>query len=48
MEVKGFRGVAEYTEGHILLVLKVRPIIALTRFHVIDSVVPYHVLLGRP
>jgi hypothetical protein len=48
MEVKGFRGVAEYTEGHILLVLKVGPIISLTRFHVIDSVVPYHVLLGRP
>uniref|UniRef100_A0A2N9G908 RNase H type-1 domain-containing protein n=1 Tax=Fagus sylvatica TaxID=28930 RepID=A0A2N9G908_FAGSY len=33
MEVKGFRGVAEYTEGHILLVLKVGPIIALTRLN---------------
>ena len=48
MEVKGFRGAAEYTKGHIQLVLKVGPIIALTRFHVIDSVVSYHVLLGRP
>ena len=48
MEVKGFRGAAEYTKGHIQLVLKVGPIIALTRFHVIDSMVPYHVLLSRP
>uniref|UniRef100_A0A2N9ER07 RNA-directed DNA polymerase n=1 Tax=Fagus sylvatica TaxID=28930 RepID=A0A2N9ER07_FAGSY len=48
MEVRGFGGAAEYTKGHIQLVLKVGPIIALTRFHVIDSVVPYHVLLGRP
>uniref|UniRef100_A0A2N9HEC3 RNA-directed DNA polymerase n=1 Tax=Fagus sylvatica TaxID=28930 RepID=A0A2N9HEC3_FAGSY len=42
MEVRGFGGAAEYTKGHIQLVLKVGPIIALTRFHVIDSVVPYH------
>uniref|UniRef100_A0A2N9G339 Integrase catalytic domain-containing protein n=1 Tax=Fagus sylvatica TaxID=28930 RepID=A0A2N9G339_FAGSY len=48
MEVRGFGGAAEYTKGHIQLVLKVGPIIALTRFYVIDSVVPYHVLLGRP
>ena len=48
MEVRGFGGAAEYTKGHIQLVLKVGPIIALTRFHVIDSVVPYHVLLGKP
>ena len=48
MEVKVFGGAAEYTRGHIQLVLKVGPIIALTRFHVIDSVVPYHELLGRP
>uniref|UniRef100_A0A2N9EI75 Uncharacterized protein n=1 Tax=Fagus sylvatica TaxID=28930 RepID=A0A2N9EI75_FAGSY len=47
MEVRGFGGAAEYTKGHIQLVLKVGPIIALTRFHVIDSVVPYHMLLGR-
>jgi hypothetical protein len=31
MEVKGFGGAAEYTRGHIQLVLKVGPIIALTR-----------------
>uniref|UniRef100_A0A2N9H7S0 RNA-directed DNA polymerase n=1 Tax=Fagus sylvatica TaxID=28930 RepID=A0A2N9H7S0_FAGSY len=48
MEIKGFGGVGEYTKGHIQLVLKVGPIVAFTRFHVVDSVVPYHVLLGRP
>ena len=30
------------------LVLKVRPIVASTRFHVIDSPVSYHALLKRP
>uniref|UniRef100_A0A2N9J8Z5 RNA-directed DNA polymerase n=1 Tax=Fagus sylvatica TaxID=28930 RepID=A0A2N9J8Z5_FAGSY len=48
MEIKGFGGVGEYTKGHIQLVLKVGPIVALTRFHIVDSVVPYHILLGRP
>jgi hypothetical protein len=48
MEIKGFGGIGEYTKGHIQLVLKVGPIVALTRFHVVDSVVPYHILLGRP
>jgi hypothetical protein len=48
MEIKGFGDVGEYTKGHIQLVLKVGPIVALTRFHVVDSVVPYHILLGRP
>uniref|UniRef100_A0A2N9ER61 RNA-directed DNA polymerase n=1 Tax=Fagus sylvatica TaxID=28930 RepID=A0A2N9ER61_FAGSY len=48
MEIKGFGGVGEYTKGHIQLVLKVGPIVTLTRFHVVDSVVPYHILLGRP
>ncbi len=48
MEIKGFVGIGEYTKGHIQLALKVGPIIALTRFHVVDSVVPYHILLGRP
>uniref|UniRef100_A0A2N9HPH6 Integrase catalytic domain-containing protein n=1 Tax=Fagus sylvatica TaxID=28930 RepID=A0A2N9HPH6_FAGSY len=48
MEIKGFGGVGEYTKRHIQLVLKVGPIVALTRFHVMDSVVPYHILLGRP
>jgi hypothetical protein len=48
MEIKGFSGIGEYTKGHIQLVLKVGPIVALTRFHVVDFVVPYHILLGRP
>uniref|UniRef100_A0A2N9EGQ7 RNase H type-1 domain-containing protein n=1 Tax=Fagus sylvatica TaxID=28930 RepID=A0A2N9EGQ7_FAGSY len=48
MEIKGFGGVGEYTKRHIQLVLKVGPIVALTRFHIVDSVVPYHILLGRP
>jgi hypothetical protein len=48
MEIKSFGGIGEYTKGHIQLVLKVGPIVALTRFHVVDSVVPYHILLGRP
>jgi hypothetical protein len=48
MEIKGFGGIGEYTKKHIQLVLKVGPIVALTRFHVVDSVVPYHILLGRP
>uniref|UniRef100_A0A2N9H763 Integrase catalytic domain-containing protein n=1 Tax=Fagus sylvatica TaxID=28930 RepID=A0A2N9H763_FAGSY len=48
MEVTGFGGVAEYTIGHIQLALKVGPILSLTRFHVIDSTVSYHVLLGFP
>jgi hypothetical protein len=47
MEIKGFGGIGEFTKGHIQLVLKVSPIVALTRFHVVDSVVPYHRLLGR-
>jgi hypothetical protein len=48
IEVTSFGGAAEYTMGHIQLVLKVGPIVALTRFHVVNSEVPYHVLLGRP
>ncbi len=48
MEIKGFDGIGEYTKGHIQLVLKVGPIVALTRFHVVDFVVPYHILRGRP
>uniref|UniRef100_A0A2N9INS0 RNA-directed DNA polymerase n=1 Tax=Fagus sylvatica TaxID=28930 RepID=A0A2N9INS0_FAGSY len=48
MEIKGFGDVGEYTKGHIQLVLKVGLIVAFTRFHVVDSVVPYHILLGRP
>uniref|UniRef100_A0A2N9ED87 RNA-directed DNA polymerase n=1 Tax=Fagus sylvatica TaxID=28930 RepID=A0A2N9ED87_FAGSY len=48
MEVTGFGGAAEYTVGHIQLVLKVGPIVALTRFHVVNTAVSYHALLGRP
>jgi hypothetical protein len=48
MEVTGFGGAAEYTIGHIQLALKVGPILSLTRFHVIDFSVSYHVLLGHP
>jgi hypothetical protein len=48
MEVTGFRGAVEYTVGHIQLVLKVRPIMALTRFHVVNTAVSYHALRGTP
>ena len=48
IEVAGFAGMQEYTVGSIQLVLRVGPIVALTRFHVIDLAVSYHALLGRP
>ena len=48
MEVIGFGGVGEYTIGHIQLVLKVGPIVAFVRFHVMNTAVSYHALLGRP
>uniref|UniRef100_A0A2N9HQH6 Aspartic peptidase DDI1-type domain-containing protein n=1 Tax=Fagus sylvatica TaxID=28930 RepID=A0A2N9HQH6_FAGSY len=48
MEVTEFRGAAKYTVSHIQLVLKVGPIVALTRFHVVKIAVSYHALLGRP
>uniref|UniRef100_A0A2N9I6H1 RNA-directed DNA polymerase n=1 Tax=Fagus sylvatica TaxID=28930 RepID=A0A2N9I6H1_FAGSY len=48
MEVTGFGGVTEYTMGHVQLVLRMGPIVALTRFHVVNAETPYHVLLGRP
>jgi hypothetical protein len=48
MEVTGFGGVTEYTMGHVQLVLRVGPIVALTRFHVVNAEAPYHVLIGRP
>ena len=47
MEVTGFGGVTKYTMGHVQLVLRVGPIVALTRFHVVNVEAPYHVLLGR-
>ena len=48
MEVNGFGGAVKYTLGHIQLVLKVRPIMALARFHVVNTDVSYHALLRRP
>ena len=46
MEITGFGGSVESIEGYVQLALRVGPIVALTRFHVIN-VVSYHVLLGR-
>ena len=48
MEITRFGGGCEHTIGHIQLVLKVEPLVGLTRFHVLDSSVSYHVLLERP
>ena len=48
MEIIGFGGSMESTEGYVQLALRVGPIVALTRFHVINAEVSYHVLLGRP
>ena len=48
MEITRFGILAESTEGYEQLALRVGPIVALTRFHVINSEVPYYVLLGRP
>uniref|UniRef100_A0A2N9FKV6 Integrase catalytic domain-containing protein n=1 Tax=Fagus sylvatica TaxID=28930 RepID=A0A2N9FKV6_FAGSY len=49
MEVTGFGRVTEYTMGHVQLVLKVGPIVALTRFHVVNAETPYHGRLnGKP
>ena len=48
IEVFGFAGIHECTIGSIKLVLKVGPIVALTKFHVINSPISYHALLGRP
>ena len=48
MEVTGFGGKGEYTTGHIQLWLKVGLIASLVRFHIVQTKVSYHVLLGRP
>ena len=45
MEVTRFGGSMESTEWYIQLSLKEGPIVALTRFHVINAEVSYHVLL---
>ena len=48
MEITGFGRLVEITEGYVQLALRVGPIVALTRFHVINAEVSYHVLLRRP
>ena len=48
IEVFGFARIHECTIGSIKLVLKVGPIVTLTKFHVINSPISYHALLGRP
>ena len=46
MEITGFGGLVESIEGYMQLALRVGPIVTLTRFHVINAEVSYHVLLG--
>ena len=48
IEITRFGGSAESTKGYVQLTLRMGPIVALTRFHVINLEVSYHVLLGRP
>ena len=48
MEITGFGGSTESIEGYVQLVVRVGPIVALTRFHVINLEVFDHVLLGCP
>ena len=48
VEITRFGGAAESIKGYVQLALKVGPIIALMWFHVINSEVSYHILLGRP
>ena len=48
VEITGFGGAAESTKAYVQLALRVGPIVALTRFHVINSEVAYHILLGHP
>ncbi|KAK9911759.1 hypothetical protein M0R45_035650 [Rubus argutus] len=46
--ISGFGNGSEDTLGYIQLDLKVGPIRSLTKFHVLNASVAYHVLLGRP
>lgn len=48
VEITGFKGAIQSTEGYVQLALRVGPIVALTRFHIINTKVSYHILLGRP
>ena len=46
VDITGFGGVTESTKRYAQLALSVGPIVAMTRFHVINSEVSYHILLG--
>ena len=48
IEIIGFGGSAESTKGYVQLALRVGPTVALTRFHMINLKVSYHVLLKHP
>ena len=48
VEIIGFGGAVESTEGYMQLAFRVGPIVALTRIHVTNSKVSYHILLGCP
>ena len=47
VKITGFRGTAKSTEGYVQLTLRVGPIVAQTKFHMINSEVSYHVLFER-
>ena len=47
MKITGFGESVESIEGYVQLALRVGPIVALTRFHVINAEVSYHIFLGR-
>lgn len=47
VEITRFGGAAESTEGYVQLALRVGPIVALIKFHVINLEISYHILLGR-
>ena len=47
MEITGYGKSVESTEGYVQLALRVDPIVATTKFHMINLEVSYHVLLGR-
>lgn len=47
MTVRGFGGQTQTTMGILNLMMKIRPIRALTPFHVLEDDTAFHVLLGR-
>ena len=46
VEITRFGGVVKSTKRYMQLAMRVGPIVALTRFHVINQEVSYHILLG--